>query len=332
MGRKFCVFGCRSGYDAKDKTSVFRLPKNKEERQRWLKALPRDNVPDSKDTVVSEKHWPKNYETVLHYGKCRPLLPPTVFDCVPKSLVPTRGSSKRSTIKATSSQRIVEIDEKSEFLKADTIPVTSFAGDVNTFVKLINDRPFKLEVIAYASNGSVIIQSTTLNVGIPLFSIVLKNDFTFHCYHLGIKLFIPSLTTNKITKMNRWSVVEEAMSYLSSVEMTNKHHVLNDYRMSMSSSKIIGSKVYSPAMLVRAFEYFSCSRAAYELFRKDHQLPSRKTLTQITSKVTNSHNLDFLDKVFDALPSKQKQVVLMLDEIYVKASMTYHVWQNFWKS
>ena len=34
MGRKCCVFGCRSGYDAKDKTSVFRLPKNKEDRQR----------------------------------------------------------------------------------------------------------------------------------------------------------------------------------------------------------------------------------------------------------------------------------------------------------
>ena len=78
MGRKCCVFGCRSGYDAKDKTSVFRLPKNKEDRQRWLKALSRDNVSYSKDTVVCEKHWPKNYETVLHYGKCRPLLPPTV--------------------------------------------------------------------------------------------------------------------------------------------------------------------------------------------------------------------------------------------------------------
>ena len=39
----------------------------------------------------------------------------------------------------------------------------------------------------------------------------------------------------------------------------------------MSSSKIIGSKVYSPAMLVRAFEYFN--RAFFKKFDTDPDKP-----------------------------------------------------------
>ena len=85
-------------------------------------------------------------------------------------------------------------------------------------------------------------------------------------------------------------------------------------------------------MLVRAFEYFSCSRAAYELFRKDHQLPSVKTLTRITSRVNNTENLGFLKKVLDVSPNQQKQVVLLVDEIYVKPSISYHGGKIFGKA
>ena len=52
-----------------DKICMYRLPKDSEERERWLKSIPRDNIPQSKDTVVCEKHWPVNFEKVLVYGK-----------------------------------------------------------------------------------------------------------------------------------------------------------------------------------------------------------------------------------------------------------------------
>ena len=43
MIKKCCVYGCKSNYKSvKDKVSVFRLPSNREDRLRWLKAIPRD--------------------------------------------------------------------------------------------------------------------------------------------------------------------------------------------------------------------------------------------------------------------------------------------------
>ena len=48
MPRKCCATGCNSNYNSvKDKTTTFRLPRDPEERQRWIKAIPRENIPDS---------------------------------------------------------------------------------------------------------------------------------------------------------------------------------------------------------------------------------------------------------------------------------------------
>ena len=58
MGRKCCVPLCRWKYDTSDKTPTFRLPQDAEEKKRWLKAIRRENTPDTKNTVVCEDHWP----------------------------------------------------------------------------------------------------------------------------------------------------------------------------------------------------------------------------------------------------------------------------------
>lgn len=328
MGRKCCVTACRSGYESGDKTAMYRLPKDSEERERWLKAIPRDNIPQGKDTVVCEKHWPANCEKVLVYGKYRPVLPPSVFDCLPKSLVPTCISKKRVTQKATSSKRNFAVDELDEFTKADTI--SNF--DVDLLIKKVNTKSFPSSVISFASDDNIVIQSTNFNSGIPLFSIIWHSNFKFDCYHIGIKCFIPALTQNKIVKLNRWSILEEALNHLSMMEKNHKSNVLNEYRDAMSSASSVGSRIYPPAALIRAFEYFSCSRATYELFRNDHHLPSVRTLTRLTSKVNNMHNFDFLKSVLDNLPNQQKQIILLIDEIYVKPSMSYHGGKIFGKA
>ena len=82
MGRKCCVTNCNGNHDNDSKEKVFRLPKNKEQRKKWLKIISRDNTPDSKNTVVCERDWPKGYETVQCYGKLRPQHPPSVFTCI----------------------------------------------------------------------------------------------------------------------------------------------------------------------------------------------------------------------------------------------------------
>ena len=64
--RKCCATNCNVNYDNYLKEKVFRISKNKEEREKWLKIISRDNTPDSKNTVVCQRHWSKSYETILY--------------------------------------------------------------------------------------------------------------------------------------------------------------------------------------------------------------------------------------------------------------------------
>ncbi|GFN93906.1 THAP domain-containing protein 11 [Plakobranchus ocellatus] len=93
MGRKCCVTGCRSNYDSNDKITVFRLPRDKEERQGWKKAIPRDNILDHPNTVVCIKHFPEEFETISVTGSLRPKHPPSIFCNLPKSLIPAEHQS-----------------------------------------------------------------------------------------------------------------------------------------------------------------------------------------------------------------------------------------------
>ena len=54
----FWVTGCRGNYDSECKVKTFRLPQKKhsEEQQRWLKAIPRDNIPDTPNTLICANH------------------------------------------------------------------------------------------------------------------------------------------------------------------------------------------------------------------------------------------------------------------------------------
>ena len=48
------------------------------------------NIPDAASTVVCKKHWAENFETQIYCGKERPKVPPSLFDCVKPSIIPTR--------------------------------------------------------------------------------------------------------------------------------------------------------------------------------------------------------------------------------------------------
>ena len=121
MGRKCCVTHCKGNYDAENKAAVFRLPSDKMERERWLKVIPRDNIPDSKDSSVCEIHWPKGYSTIRVHGKVRPRDPPSIFPGVPKSMIPRPPSKPRPTSKTSLKVRGKKEDELTSFLQKDKI-------------------------------------------------------------------------------------------------------------------------------------------------------------------------------------------------------------------
>ena len=132
MERKCCVVNCKEDYNKQTKVKVFRLPRNLGQRKRWLTIIPRDNIPDTKNTVVCEKHWPENYPTKLDYGKERPRDPHSVFTWVKPSQVPTLPPRKRSTVKAFAEVRNFLPDESNHFLEKDQIKnFKHFSVEVN---------------------------------------------------------------------------------------------------------------------------------------------------------------------------------------------------------
>ena len=95
------------------------MPTEETERNRWLAAISRDNIPDSKDTVVCERHWPQNHPQIIVRGKSEPSTPPSVFRCVPPSLLPPLYHPIKK--KACSAAREEVFDEMLKFDSKDRI-------------------------------------------------------------------------------------------------------------------------------------------------------------------------------------------------------------------
>ena len=318
MGRKCCVTGCRGNYDRENKVQVFRFPNDEDEKKRWLKVIPRDNIPDHPNTVVCERHFPSGYATVNFKGKARPKDPPSVFDNLPSSLLPSPAPKPRTTKKVFASVRTIQNDELAQFLEKDKIK------NFDNLVSNIDNHDFVSAVIRYNSNNQLFIQSADIFTGcIPVFLIKIFENLKFECYHAGIRTSIPSLSKNRITIFQHWSQIDEATRYLCQLPIVQKKKVLKEH-IDVMSPQVIGKKVYESELLVRAFEYFVTSRSLYNRLRHDYKLPSVKTLTNLTSKVAKLDDLNFLGDIFSKLSDNQKKCIIIVDEIYIKISLQYH--------
>ena len=89
------------------------------------------------------------------------------------------------------------------------------------------------------------------------------------------------------------------------MEIDNKKCVLQEHLSAMAPA--VGKRMYSQELIVRAFQYFETSRSLYNRLRIDNQLPSIKTLTRITSKVSALNKRYFMRSVFNTLKENQKQ-------------------------
>ena len=95
----------------------------------------------------------------------------------------------------------------------------------------------------------------------------------------------------------------------------------------MQHSNSIHEQKYTPEMIVRGFEYFAKSRSCYKLLRNDYELPSISTTK--TTKISNIEDSSFVRSVFHSLNDGQKNCLLLIDEVYVKSVLSYHVGQLF---
>ena len=227
MPKKCLVPGCRSNYDpprtnkrkyqAEDKENqdiekshvpVFRLPLDVEDKQRWVATIPlidKEKIMKLKEPVICIKHWPVGFPTKSVNGKIRPVEPPSVFEGVPISQIPTPPSKPRTTKRSTFEVRTTQEDQLDKFLAADKI-------DWEIVCQLPSHvQRFKIPVTSYAVDGEQWVQSNEFISGIPRFSFKIAKDLTYVAYHIGVKCTVSSLSRNRMYKLNTWSRIEEVI-------------------------------------------------------------------------------------------------------------------------
>jgi len=309
MPNRCCIRKCNGNNSQGEKVPIFRFPSQNlepEERIFWIEAVQKYNenfIIKSDKTFICENHWPDQYDKISKNGKERPKNPPSIF--VEKLIV-----SKDSTNDVLDGK-----DELSVFEVQDKFDYDSLVRDASTNISV--------KVITYICNEKFYVQSMNFIQGIPMFVLILLPSLKYEAFHCGIKVFVSTISINRGTLINRWSILSEAIRFLDSKVVEDKTGVLMEHVNVMSKTKF-ATKVYPVETVVRAFEYFATSRALYNRLRDDYKLPAVKTLTRITSKVAKVSNNNFLKSVFDSLEERKKLCIILFDEIYVKKMMTYH--------
>ncbi|KAH9383528.1 hypothetical protein HPB48_025100 [Haemaphysalis longicornis] len=117
MPNKCCVPRCRGNYKNGSKVRIFRFPKDEELRQKWIRAIPRENYLPTENTRVCELHFhPEDITTETSYtddstgrtvtaplphARLLPGAIPSIFPDCPKYL-----TSQRSAREAPEAKRL----------------------------------------------------------------------------------------------------------------------------------------------------------------------------------------------------------------------------------
>ena len=195
------------------KTGNYRFPKDEELKRKWRAAIPRQDIPTHRDTVICAKHWPENAEKVCVNGKLRPRDddPPSIFD-VPKSMLPTPSPAPRGTKRSSAGTRNFHPDELSSWLDMDNIPdLERMKAEIPNKAKELGTPLF---VHAHLPD-QIIVQSIDFaeGTGVPRFLLKISSDQSFQAFHFGVRCSIPSLVRNRTTKLTHWSELEEIVRF-----------------------------------------------------------------------------------------------------------------------
>ena len=320
MVKKCCVPRCKGNYKSTGvNVSIYRFPNEKyfpEEREKWIRAIPRprSDYKITNNMGVCRAHWPPDMETKQYRGKIVPVNPPSVFPNIPESCVPTPEPKPRPTVASSSSVRNTVPDDYEKFIEADTLVLSEIQQKYSDDAGLIIYRD--------GSDSETILQSKSHVEGVCNYMIKIRDDYKFQTFHKGLSCTIFNQQMN-VKKCKYWSTLDAIISQLRSKSDEHKHSILLEH-LSVMGKKTVGKPVYTPEMICRAFEYFCTSRALYNRLRNDYHLPSVRTLTRITSKVSHIDEVNFLKSVFDRLEDSQRRCAILIDEVYIKAALTYH--------
>ena len=258
--------------------------------------------------------------------KYRPSVPPSCFSSdIPKSAIPTAQDKSRPTSKSLNSARNPDIDQTNEFLELDRFATLTFEEFQNKFFELLsakgnlasNNTKTEHVLISATRDGPVF--DFTL-----IFNLILSNDRHVIQVHFEAYCKLKAITVpyGDRGNLSSWSQLSEVLRFVSDKEDkdTKFDFILRQIQL-MNSPK--NTRIYDHDDLCQAFSWYARSRALYSDLRNHMQLPSLTTLRRITRVSKNTTDAVLYSKFFNAQEQRSRNCILIIDEVYIKSSVTY---------
>ena len=138
-------------------------------------------------------------------------------------------------------------DELSTFLKKDKV---TFAEIKEIIIN--NDRDLGVPLVCFMIDNTLHLQSQVCSNGVPCFLIKITDNLHFETYYYGAKNNIPTISKNRVSKINTCSILEEILRYLKSL-IPGKKEIVNHEHLASMSTQCVGTKIYFKKVIVRSF-------------------------------------------------------------------------------
>lgn len=239
MPSRCCVPGCRSNYDSLKNTcgsvSVFTFPTDPERRQRWLRAIHRDNYIVNKNSVVCANHFEERFilkedravradGSVLIVPRSKPKLSsdafPTKFENQPKYL-----SSELPPKRRDPKERAAQIEAHelmNERRKSDRLETNDSIDNFELFRESHKTKKYCSKYSATVINGNdfIIFLQHNLTLPVPeiLYSIKIKNNFECEVCYKGCGLQDATILNilGEDGKCDKWTKLDAIFQHVHS--------------------------------------------------------------------------------------------------------------------
>ena len=153
-------------------------------------------------------------------------------------------------------------------------------------------------------------------LSVAVFKWTLKKESLLH----GLKRVTHPLFPKNVVRC--WSQLGEVLRWVrEGPEADSKHSFLLRQDQLQNSPK--NSRLYEMDDLCLGLSWCTRSRSMYSEFRNYIQLPSLTTLGRVTRMAKNTDDEDLHARVFGQLEERAKACIIIIDEIYVKASISF---------
>ena len=327
MPYKCSIYGCRKKYrktlkeiehqnvdDDDDDAHLFRFPDDIKERDKWIKALPNADFTWTENKRICEKHWEEGYpRRTVKNGTEVPTIPPSVFENVPSSCIPTPQPEERRTSNSSGS-RDRKLQKSTVTLKFNTI-----------YNKILTN--FKESFALSKNDIRILLTSENYNGPVSEYTIFISKTETDGHYSIqgykGLLTVKIPFIQNDIVSM--WSEIENSIHYIVNYEVDEDSRSQKEAfltRQFILLNKCINEQ-FSCEDVSFALSMYSKSRTVYTDLLKCITMPSTRTLRRITNKIDNVSDQEFLKGITSNLTPDQMNCFILLDEVYVKPGYQY---------